>query len=379
MAVNYFNQHMMNQNNTSDMTSGESGMGSNMNMTNSNMHLSDIDYGITAPMESEENMTAFPGNEAAENEGNFGLTTPVAPEGGTPAFPGEETTGNEGDYGLTTPIAPEGGTPAFPGNTTGGNMTGNRPGGTGNVPGNIIGGIIGGLVPSRPTTPIIPCPNCNVTQNYAQVRFLNASSNSFTVNISIDNTNYAINSRFGTVTNYDPVSDGFHTVTVRRASGLRTILLQQTFPFSAGENYTMVLVDTAQGGLNMVQVASTGCNNMSFNTGCYRVANMSYSGSSYDVMLYSHNAIFRNVGFQEVTAYKQAMAGSYQFYITNSSNISVIRELPILVIGAASGSGFFNEPLVSYQVDISAGGKYTSYLIGNTWSDSVFQVMTLED
>lgn len=379
MAVNYFNQHMMNQNNTSDMTSGESGMGSNMNMTNSNMHLSDIDYGITAPMESEENMTAFPGNEAAENEGNFGLTTPVAPEGGTPAFPGEETTGNEGDYGLTTPIAPEGGTPAFPGNTTGGNMTGNRPGGTGNVPGNIIGGIIGGLVPSRPTTPIIPCPNCNVTQNYAQVRFLNASSNSFTVNISIDNTNYAINSRFGTVTNYDPVSDGFHTVTIRRASGLRTILLQQTFPFSAGENYTMVLVDTAQGGLNMVQVASTGCNNMSFNTGCYRVANMSYSGSSYDVMLYSHNAIFRNVGFQEVTAYKQAMAGSYQFYITNSSNISVIRELPILVIGAASGSGFFNEPLVSYQVDISAGGKYTSYLIGNTWSDSVFQVMTLED
>lgn len=379
MAVNYFNQHMMNQNNTSDMTSGESGMGSNMNMTNSNMHLSDIDYGITAPMESEENMTAFPGNEAAENEGNFGLTTPVAPEGGTPAFPGEETTGNEGDYGLTTPIAPEGGTPAFPGNTTGGNMTGNRPGGTGNVPGNIIGGIIGGLVPSRPTTPIIPCPNCNVTQNYAQVRFLNASSNSFTVNISIDNTNYAINSRFGTVTNYDPVSDGFHTVTIRRASGLRTILLQQTFPFSAGENYTMVLVDTAQGGLNMVQVASTGCNNMSFNTGCYRVANMSYSGSSYDVMLYSHNAIFRNVGFQEVTAYKQAMAGSYQFYITNSSNISVIRELPILVIGAASGSGFFNEPLVSYQVDISAGGKYTSYLIGNTWSDSIFQVMTLED
>lgn len=245
MAVNYFNQHMMNQNNTSDMTSGESGMGSNMNMTNSNMHLSDIDYGITAPMESEENMTAFPGNEAAENEGNFGLTTPVAPEGGTPAFPGEETTGNEGDYGLTTPIAPEGGTPAFPGNTTGGNMTGNRPGGTGNVPGNIIGGIIGGLVPSRPTTPIIPCPNCNVTQNYAQVRFLNASSNSFTVNISIDNTNYAINSRFGTVTNYDPVSDGFHTVTVRRASGLRTILLQQTFPFSAGENYTMVQIGRA--------------------------------------------------------------------------------------------------------------------------------------
>lgn len=329
MAVNNYNYRTMNQNNSSDSAAGDMPAASTM-------HLTDADYG---------------------------LTTPVAPEGGIPAFPGNDSSGNntnDGDYGLTTPVAPEGGMPAYPGNT---------------MP-----------APPRPTPPIIQlpqfpifpsCPNCN--PGYAQVRFLNASTNSFTVTISIDNTNYAINSRFGTVSNYDPVSDGFHTVTVRRASGLRTILLQQTFPFSAGERYTMVLVDTAQGGLNMVQIASTGCNNMNYNTGCYRVANMSYSGSNYDIMLYRQNALFRNIGFQEVTSYKQAMAGSYQFYLTNSNTMTMIRELPILVIGAVTGGGFFNDPILSYQVDIMAGSKYTSYIIGNTWSDAGLRVLTLED
>lgn len=118
---------------------------------------------------------------------------------------------------------------------------------------------------------------------------------------------------------------------------------------------------------------------MNYNTGCYRVANMSYSGSSYDVMLYSHDAVFRNVGFQEVTAYKQAMTGSYQFYVTNANTFTVIRELPIIVIGTVTGGGFTNEPLVSYQADIAPGMKYTSYLIGNNWSDTGFRVLTVED
>jgi len=320
MAVNNYNYRMTNQNNSSDADVADTS-------TPSTMHLTDADYG---------------------------LTTPVAPEGGIPAYPGNDTSNDsnstDGDYGLTTPVAPEGGRPAYPGNP----------------------------VINWPQFPIFPsCPNCN--PGYAQVRFLNASTGSFTVNISVDNTNYAINSRFGTVSNYDNISDGFHTVTVRRASGLRTILLQQTFPFSANERYTMVLVDTAQGGLNMIQVASTGCNNMNYNTGCYRVANMAYSGSSYDVMLSNQNPLFRNVGFQEVTSYKQAMAGSYQFYVTNASSMTVIRELPILVIGAVTGGGFFNNPLLSYQVDIMAGSRYTSYIIGNTWSDAGLRVLTLED
>lgn len=232
---------------------------------------------------------------------------------------------------------------------------------------------------SFPTAPAFPsCLNCPVTAGYGQVRFLNAASNRLTVNISVDNITYAANSRFGTITSYDRIPDGFHTITVRSASGPRSILAQQTIPFSAGEKYTVVLVDSAQGGLNLIQVANTGCSNIGYNTGCYRAANMAYSGSNFDIMLYSHDALFRNVGFREVTAYKQAMAGSYQFYVTNSSQFTVIRELPVLVIGALINGTASNKPLVSYQLDISAGARYTSYLIGNPW-DMNFRVLTVED
>ena len=215
------------------------------------------------------------------------------------------------------------------------------------------------------------------------MRFLNASTNSFAVNISIDGTAYAINSRFGTISNYDWISDGFHTVTVRRASGMRSVLLRQNFPFTASKKVTMVLVDSASGGLEMVQISDTGCNTRAYNTGCYRFANMTYSGSRYDLLLYGGETIFRNVAFQTVTPYKQAMAGTYQFYVTSSGNYSFLREIPIIVIGFG-GSGTITgnnqaEALLSAQIEITAGQNYTSYLIGNTWSDIGLRLLTVED
>lgn len=339
------------------------------NANASGAHLSPEDYGITAPAATDANAPAA--NMNLNND--YGISLPIAPEGGIPAYPGNMgnsgnagngggTGGSGNDYGISLPIAPEGGIPAYPGNM----------GNAGNA------GNAGGW----PTIhfPIFPsCPSCNVTQSNAQARFLNASANGFPVSISIDNTNYVSHSRFGAISNYDRVSDGFHTVTVRRASGLRSVLLQQTFPFTGGQKYTLVLADAPSGGLSMTQVSNDGCSNMNYNTGCYRAANFSYSGSGYDVMLYSHDAVFRNLGFREVASYKQAMAGTYQFYVTNSNSFSVIRELPMIVIGAVAGAGFNNEPLVSFQTDIAAGKRYTTYLIGNNWSDIGFRALTVED
>lgn len=233
-----------------------------------------------------------------------------------------------------------------------------------------------GWLPVTPGYPIYP----SITpQYYGQVRFLNASTNSFPVNISIDNSAYALNSRFATVSNYDWISDGFHTITIRRAAGLRSVLLQQTFPFVAGQKVTMVLTDGASGGLELIRIVDTGCTNLPYNSGCFRFANMAFSGSSYNLMLYGGETIFSNVRFQNTTAYKQAIAGSYQFYVTNSNAYAFARELPIIVIGAATSSGGLGNPLVSFQVDIMAGRNYTSYLIGNTWSDNILQALTVED
>ncbi len=230
-------------------------------------------------------------------------------------------------------------------------------------------------------TPNTCCSNCsNVSsQCFGQVRFLNASTNAFAVSIYIDSTNYASNSGFGSVSNYDWIADGFHTVTVRRATGMRNILLQQNFPFVANQKVTMVLTDSASGGLEMIRVVDTGCSNLPTSSGCYRFANMAYSGSSFDLLLTGGETVFRNVGFQTVTSYKQAVAGFYQFYVADSSNYAFIRELPIIVIGAVATGSAVRQPLVSFSANITAGRNYTSYLIGNTWSGNGLRVLTVED
>lgn len=306
----------------------------------------------------ESGMPAAPGIESVP-------VPPIAPEGGPPAFPDFETLPpfpeNEGPPPRPFPEGPP--PRPFPQGPP------PRPFPQGPPPRPFP------LIPSLPTIPSIPSP-----QYYGQVRFLNASTNSPAVNIMVDNTTYATNSRFGTITGYDWIDDGFHTITVRRANGFRNVVLQQTFPFTAGVNVTMVLVDTPAGGVNMVKVIDTGCYNMPFNTGCYRMANMSYRGSSFDLMLYGDETVFRNVSFQEVTSYKQAMAGTYDFYVTNSAGrFTVIRELPVIVIGAYPNREPVNEPLLSIQVDIAPGRNYTTYLIGNNRSSNFLRALTVED
>lgn len=321
-----------------------------------------------------ENDTHYNGTPEMMSKGDAGLTTPL-PEFGEGGPVDAGMAGGSQTPSIPLPFPGEGG-PADSGMNGGSNIPAvplPSPGeggpvdpGTGWFP----------VVPGFPSFPGFPSIS---PQYYGRVRFLNASTNSFPVNISIDNAAYAINSRFATVSNYDWISDGFHTVTVRRATGLRSILLQQTFPFVAGQKVTMVLTDTAAGGLEMVRIVDTGCSNLPYNSGCYRFANMAFSGSSYDLLLYGGETVFRNVRFQNATPYKQAVAGSYQFYVTNSGAYAFIRELPIIVIGAISQSGGLREPLVSFGVDIAPGRNYTSYIIGNTWSDQSLRVLTVED
>ncbi len=326
------------------------------------------DYGLTTPVAPEGGLPVFPGpSTGGGTDDSHGLTTPVAPPNSSPVYPGTNSSGgssgngnsSDNDYGLTHPIAPEGGSPVYPGTS-------------------------GSYWPVWPSFPSCPgCSTCSycgtTTQPNAQVRFLNASTANTNISVTVDNTTYASSISFGTISNYRQISDGFHTISIRKTTGLRTLIVQQNLPFSSGQKYTLVLTDTAAGGVDLVQVADTGCNTLNTNTGCYRVANMAYSGSSFNVMLYSHDTVFQNVGFQDVTAYKQAMAATYQFYITNSANYSLIRELPILIIGAAVNGNSYSDPLVSYSVDIAAGKNYTSYLIGSSWSDLNFRVLTVQD
>lgn len=314
---------------------------------------------------NQENMPEHPNREGFNNQTGAEPMIPLpGPEAGGPVYPGNDIAGEP----MIPLPGPEAGGPVYPGN----DMNNEWFPGIPEAPG----------FPSFPTFPSYPSypsyPNL-APQSFGQVRFLNASANTFPVNFYIDRNAYAMNSRFGTISSYDWVSDGFHTVTVRRASGTRPLLLQQNFPFIAGQKVTIVLVDSASGGLEFVMVSDTGCNNLPYNSGCYRFANMTYSGSRFDLLLYGGETVFRNVLFQTVTSYKQAAAATYQFYVTRSNTYTFLRELPIIVIGAVGTTSNVRQPLVSFTVDINAGRNYTSYLIGNTWSDLGLRVITVED
>lgn len=282
-------------------------------------------------------------------------TTPIAPEGGIPAYPGDDSADIP-----TTPIAPEGGQPAYPGDM---------------MP-------WPDFRPNQPDFPMIsfPVQTPPSVAYYGQVRFLNASTNGMSLDVLIDGQNVFSGSSFATVSNYSQISDGFHTITIRRTNG--PILYQQTLAFISGEWVTMVILDHS-GGVTLSKVSDMGCTNVPSGYGCLRVANMSYNGSSYDVRLFNNQVVFAGVGYKDVTSLKQASAGTYTFFVTSAQfNLSAFNELSTLVLASIVGSPCTNcaisNPLLTFNVNVQPGRTYTSYIIGNPWSN-LYRVFTLED
>lgn len=231
-----------------------------------------------------------------------------------------------------------------------------------------------GTIAAVPQFPQIP------GQSYGQVRFINASTYNLPVNIAIDETIFSANAQFGTVSDYGWIADGFHTITVRRATGPRTLLYEQTFPFVAGQMTTMVLTDNHSGGLDMVSVSDTGCYNLPYNVSCFRFANMAYSGSVFDLLLSTGGIIFNNIGFQVVSTYKQAIAGTYRFIVTNAITLPAPQILPVIIAGSTDSAAVITQPLITFEADLAAGQNFTAYVIGSPWApDFPLQVLVVRD
>lgn len=213
----------------------------------------------------------------------------------------------------------------------------------------------------------------------AQVRFLNASTNPFSVDVLVDGSVYLRNSSFGAVSQYNPVSDGFHTVTIRRSSSIRTIVFQAVFPFVSGQKTTLSIADSPSGAITVFQLSDTGCFSCPNRCGCYRVANMTFPGSSFDIQTPAGDRVFRNISFGQASPYRQTSAGFYRFFVTEPSGFQPVREIPILLQTFLTGSFTPPSSLASISVHIQAGKTYTTYLIGNTWSAFRLQALTVED
>ena len=266
-------------------------------------------------------------------------TTPVAPPGGEPVWPDNDLAGVP-----TTPVAPPGGEPVWPENDLAGVPTTPvaPPGGEPVWPGNTF---------PWPVPPVFPFPPSSPYSS--QVRFLNASTNGQDLDVWIDGRNIFSGSTFATVSSYIQVSDGFHTVTVRRTNG--PALYRRTLSFMSGEKVTMVLLDMP-GGITLSRVSDMGCTNIPAGYGCLRVANMSYSGSNYDVRTFNNQIVFGGVGFKEVTTFKQTAAGNYTFFVTASqASLMGFAELPVILLTAITGgcsACMVNDPIMSFGISV---------------------------
>ena len=212
-----------------------------------------------------------------------------------------------------------------------------------------------------------------------QARFLNASTNPFSIDVLINGALYLENSSFGMISQYAPVSDGFHTVTVRKSSGMRTTLFEGVYPFPAGQKTTFSIADSPSGSIALFQLIDNGCFNCPSRCGCYRVANMSFSGSSYDVQAPSEERIFQSISFGQASPYKMTSAGFYRFFVTEPSGIQPVRELPIIIQSFLTRSLTLPRSLTDISANIEAGKSCTTYLIGNTWSSFRLQTITVMD
>lgn len=211
---------------------------------------------------------------------------------------------------------------------------------------------------------------------YCTVRFLNAASGYGPLNITIGSRMVVNNLAFSNVSAYTRVVDGFYFVVVSSTRNSGNILFRGRIPFNANEVITMAIVKSAN-GLNFVRVSDQPCKNRPRNRGCVRVANLIYNSPPMNVILTDGRIAFADVQYKEVTSYKQARPGEYDFYVAKTpyalspalTDIDILDNLPIVLTNFFLPGYGEVTPLVSSSVVVKAGGMYTIYLLGN-WENS---------
>lgn len=75
----------------------------------------------------------------------------------------------------------------------------------------------------------------------------------------------------------------------------------------------MAIIPSA-GGIDLMQISDTPCNNRPYGYSCFRVANLAYYSNPLDVILYDGRVVYSDVRFKEVTSFKRIRPGEYDFY-----------------------------------------------------------------
>lgn len=199
----------------------------------------------------------------------------------------------------------------------------------------------------------------------ANVRVLNGAANYGELSVMVGEDVVAESLPFGTSTQYKKIPDGFRIVTVLAARYPKRVLSRQVVPFVAGMSFTIALINTVN-GIGIQVITDIPCRVMTKKMACLRMVNLSYNSGALDLLLDDGRVVFSDVRFKEVTQYKRANVGKYNFKVVNSPN----RPMPIVMDIAIINDLTYqmNEKwssLLEFSIDMKENIMYTLYIIGN--------------
>ena len=227
---------------------------------------------------------------------------------------------------------------------------------------------IGGT-PQIPLPPIVGQPEMPEDQGteggVAGVRILNAAANYGSVSVTIGEDMLTSGLPFGSSTRYRRVREGFRVVTVSSSTYPRHIIYRQVLPFVAGIRVTLALVNSAN-GLGIQMITDLPCFGGGRNLACLRMVNLSYNSGPLELVLEDGRVVFSDVRFKEVTSYKRANEGKYNFKVVNSPNrpMPIVSDISTINDLTYQLGGTWNA-LLEFSIDMKANTLYTVYILGN--------------
>lgn len=221
------------------------------------------------------------------------------------------------------------------------------------------------------------------SEQMAQVRFFNAAAGFPPMRVVLGDTVINESLEYIEVTPYQPTNTGFQTITITLSGIPNQNLLSKSIPFQRGDKVTLAIINSAS-GIDIKQMNDKGCENAP-DMSCFRMANFSYTSGPVDILLEDGDVVFSDVRFKEVTDFKQAVPGEYNFTVVLtreqespiSNEINIIEEPAPTVEGGYLPENQEEKPVMYFYEDLEAGELYTAVLIGNVNMEPPLQVVTI--
>lgn len=227
--------------------------------------------------------------------------------------------------------------------------------------------------------------NFNTSANYAKVRILHAASSYKKLNVSIGSRKSTEKLPFGRVSKYVSILDGYRTVSVIDAE-TGVLIMYDVLPFVAGSKVTIVVFSTAA-GMELSVISDNLCRNKLMGTSCFRAANYSFDDGPFDLLLNNMCSIFTDIRTKEVTSFKQAAEGEYNFYVIDTSyNLIPYNHPASLILDKPEIKRYILEEkkmivpenILDISISMKMNISYTMFIIGGFYPEVPLEAVIVE-